>query len=359
MPRLPFSTRHRLAGARFRRLALEALETRDCPAFTATWSDTTPPTLTFMGTNPSSISGGSDQLLGIFPFTNGNLWFATNTGYAFGDQMAFATPWDTGRPFPPGGSFKIVIYGLGGDDSVLLGANSFTANSIDQIIFYGGSGNDYFKPPQGQVKVPAPNALPNIRFYGADGQDELDGQNDNEYFEGGGGIDIAKGSGGDDILISGPFLGGAADDAARFEGGPGNDTLTGGPKVDNLYGDDGRDTIDGSFGADRIWGGKGNDQITGGSGNDKISGEEGDDVISAGSGSDLVHGGLNNDSIDTGISGGAPAPISPEDEEFPVADNTYFEVVIGGPGLDSIDASLATGITFLSKSAEELLWKLV
>ena len=94
---------------------------------------------------------------------------------------------------------------------------------------------------------------------------------------------------------------------------------------DDLIGTAGADTIDLLGGNDRFSGLGGNDWISGGAGDDEISGGDGDDTIIGGSGSNTLSGDGGQDRFVIGDS----APFT-------------FNVIDGGAGLDTVDASQAT-----------------
>ena len=135
---------------------------------------------------------------------------------------------------------------------------------------------------------------------GDSGDGEIQGGDEIDIIDLGGGADTAAGGrnfniilggSGADILKSEGFwedvIGGSGDDTitatgvgAWLFGGTGNDTITGsdsnwGP-IERLFGGDGDDTIDGGGGRDYIIGGAGDDDLTGGGGADVFFFSEGD-----------------------------------------------------------------------------------
>src|SRR5262245_21431209 len=76
--------------------------------------------------------------------------------------------------------------------------------------------------------------------------------------------------------------------SAIADGGKGADELMGGSGDDNLSGGDGKDMIKGGGGDDTVHGGRGNDTLRGGQGNDHVSGDDGDDDESGGQGDDDI-----------------------------------------------------------------------
>ena len=89
--------------------------------------------------------------------------------------------------------------------------------------------------------------------------------------------------------------------AARVEGGKGNDTMISGGGDDSLYGNEG---------VDRVSGGSGDDRILGSPGNDSLLGEAGSDTIYGGSGNDHINGGDGNDDLFVLVIGHDSAPFS-------------------------------------------------
>lgn len=105
---------------------------------------------------------------------------------------------------------------------------------------------------------------PGIVLKGGNGNDVINGTNNNDTLNGENGNDTIHGLGG-------------------------SDTISGGNGTDTLYGDGGNDTILGGAGSDTIYGGEGNDLIIGG---------KGDDVLFGGAGADTFQFG-RGDGIDT------------------------------------------------------------
>ncbi|HEX8523300.1 MAG TPA: calcium-binding protein, partial [Tepidisphaeraceae bacterium] len=82
---------------------------------------------------------------------------------------------------------------------------------------------------------------------------------------------------------------------ATLLGNGGSDTITGSAGVDSLSGGDGDDIISGGGGNDTIYGGAGNDVINGNSGNDRIYGGVGNDTLLGSSGRDRLYGEAGDD----------------------------------------------------------------
>ncbi|RUR71925.1 proprotein convertase P [Variovorax guangxiensis] len=178
---------------------------------------------------------------------------------------------------------------------------------------------------------------------GADGNDVLTGDANNNWLAGGLGSDTFNGGAGDDILLIDAndlqqnIHGGAGTDIAQvvgdrgvtlnmsqaevevaqggrgndifvaggrssvfMRGGDGNDVLIGGSAADALSGEDGDDLIDGGAGNDVLRGHRGEDNLSGGAGDDLLDGGLGDDGLFGGLGNDVLKGGSGDDTIDGG-----------------------------------------------------------
>ncbi|HET6572089.1 MAG TPA: calcium-binding protein [Fimbriiglobus sp.] len=139
-------------------------------------------------------------------------------------------------------------------------------------------------------------------FVGGDGSDTITGDDGgdvivgdgafgtapgNDSLTGGDGSDIVDGGAGNDVIVGDGAFGTA----------PGNDSLTGGAGDDSMDGGGGDDVIvgDGAFGT-----APGNDSLTGGDGDDSMDGGSGNDVVVGGAGFDTVTGGAGNDALDGG-----------------------------------------------------------
>lgn len=268
------------------------------------------------------------------------------------------------------------VFGDDGVDTIVGGAGVDTLN--------GGADNDFLS---GQADRGVLN--------GGDGNDTLQGNSLNDTLNGDAGDDRLLALQGDDVLDGG-------DGADTLFGSTGHDTLNGGAGADDLRGELGSDSIDGGAGMDRlnevfdtnvtisgaltaatvsILGGDtdsirnvdrinliggpsrnffdarnaglpvllsgegGNDTLLGGSSSDIISGGSGDDVLSGGAGNDLIDGGAGTDHVS-----------EKADTSFAVIDVTITSqatgsdtptgaeriVLVGGPGSNKLDASLAS-----------------
>jgi Ca2+-binding RTX toxin-like protein len=75
----------------------------------------------------------------------------------------------------------------------------------------------------------------------------------------------------------------------HVRGGLGADRLTGSPRPDTFYGDEGDDVLDGMADSDTLYGGAGDDRLSGGAGADLLIGGAGRDVMAGGTGNDIFY----------------------------------------------------------------------
>jgi uncharacterized delta-60 repeat protein len=87
---------------------------------------------------------------------------------------------------------------------------------------------------------------------------------------------------------------------AILDGGPGIDILTGGGGDDLILGGDGNDVLNGGANDDTVLGGAGNDRVTGGAGNNVLVGNAGNDILTGGSARDILIGGAGLDKLNGG-----------------------------------------------------------
>jgi Ca2+-binding RTX toxin-like protein len=138
------------------------------------------------------------------------------------------------------------------DGAVSINGGQPTVFNTDQIVEFGGNGNDTISLNNG--------ALPSAQLFGGLGDDTLTG-------------------------------GTAAD---HLFGGAGNDTLDGGDGDDILFGGDGDDIVGGGKGADTAFLGVGNDTFVwnNGEGSDTVNGQAGFDTL-------VFNGNDNSQSLET------------------------------------------------------------
>src|SRR5437763_893407 len=96
---------------------------------------------------------------------------------------------------------------------------------------------------------------------------------------------VFHGNGGSDFFANATAIRVLAD------GGAGNDTLIGGSADDDLDGGDGNDVCKGRAGDDTLTGDGGDDTEKGGTGDDDLSGGDGNDLVSGGAGGATRAGG--------------------------------------------------------------------
>ena len=104
----------------------------------------------------------------------------------------------------------------------------------------------------------------------------------NEVKSGGNGNDIVQGNNNDN----------------EINGGNGNDIIYGNAGDDTLSGDNGDDIVYGEEGDDKLAGNNGDDILSGGSGDDILAGENGSDIFNCGQGIDTVSDYEDTDSVD-------------------------------------------------------------
>jgi hypothetical protein len=130
---------HNSHSTRRRRLFLERLEARACPAgFTS--DIVSPSLLVFDGTN------SKDELTRLW-IDGGTIWYRTNRAHLVASWNIWSYYYDTGFAAPTSfAPVTIVINGFDGDDTVDIssGLATFEANSISLLQFHGLDGMDTF-----------------------------------------------------------------------------------------------------------------------------------------------------------------------------------------------------------------------
>jgi Ca2+-binding RTX toxin-like protein len=264
-------------------------------------------------------------------------------GLNSGSDWDSATPGD--QTVPANGTFRVVINGGGGNDSLTVLAKATDLDAFGATL-NGDAGDDVLT--------------------GADTNDGLNGGDGNDRLVGAKGTDLMHGDAGNDTLVwnngdgSDRMIGDAGNDGVEVNGSPtlGDvntlepeaggvkfrrtnlvpftlDTATERFQVNGLGGDDsvsaadgvgaatllsvdggtGTDTISGSDGPDLLLGGEGNDVLIGRGGDDRIAGDRGNDTMNGGTGDDtLVWNNGDNTDVMNGDAGrddvevnGAPA----------------------------------------------------
>lgn len=125
---------------------------------------------------------------------------------------------------------------------------------------------------------------------GSENDDKISGLNGNDSIFGKGGNDILKGDRGDDELI-----GEEGNDILRGSGG--DDVIKGGNGNDNLSGGSDNDVLDGGIGKDTLRGSAGNDILKGDKSKDKLMGKQGDDILIGGSSRNKLKGASGRDTF--------------------------------------------------------------
>ena len=196
-----------------------------------------------------------------------------------------------------GGGGDDAIYGNGGSDRLYGGAGNDTIRlqafygngSSEHALASGGTGNDRIYGSVGS----------DVRLFGDDGDDIIDGLVGNDTLTGGRGADQLIGGDGTDtasyktakagVIASLTSPAGNSGDAAgdtyasieALRGSAFGDTLIGDGAANSLYGEGGNDMLSGGSGADRLTGGEGDDTLSGGYDADRFifTGAFGDDTI--------------------------------------------------------------------------------
>ncbi len=224
--------------------------------------------------------------------------------------------------------------------SIRSTAAVYDAGEIEEIVFTGRGGNDYFF---NGADLPS-------QLYGQDGIDALIGGAADDVINGdtnNGSCNIIQGGGGDDVLAGGTFST-SCSGPQYISGDGGNDRISLGWGLGTntaayvessgcqlvAHGGDGDDFIVGGTANDWIWGGDGADMVFSGSGNDNISGDDGNDTLDGGAGDDTIRGWAGDDTLDGGD--GADT-LSGEDGNDVVAGGDGDDVIKGDGGEDTLD----------------------
>lgn len=139
------------------------------------------------------------------------------------------------------------------------------------------------------------------------GNDTLLGDDADNVFRAGAGLNIVDGRGGSDTA---DYSKETAQVTAQLNGASGAwisvdgrerdyvtniENIGGGDAADSLAGDAGGNRLDGALGDDTLVGNGGADHLIGGGGNDRLIGGDGNDMLQGGTGQNLISGGLGDD----------------------------------------------------------------
>lgn len=221
-----------------------------------------------------------DQISGI-ENVNGTVNDDILTGSSLGNRL-------------DGGTGNDQLFGMGGDDTLLVGNGDDIAD--------GGDGNDTVDYSAATTNIAialsntaganatvlggaAGDQVRNVEnIIGTGGNDQLIGNNADNFFRGGAGGDIINGSGGIDTADYATSTAGVSIQLNDTAGGLA--TVSGGhavgdqiSNVENLIGSTFADILIGNLGANRLDGGSGDDTIRGGAGADTIIGGAGIDTV--------------------------------------------------------------------------------
>jgi Ca2+-binding RTX toxin-like protein len=265
-------------------------------------------------------------------------------------------------------AYKVEFTGANAGTFKINGTQTGTFTAIEQLVFFGNSGNDVVDASAATLSVTAPGTTAGYGIYGltiygfgssdtvlgSGGNDFIYGGNDNDFLYGQGGDDTIVGEAGFDIIFGGSGIDTIYGDGLNdtIFGGTGNDIINGGIGEDYLYGEDDNDTINGGDGFDVIYGQAGNDTLNGDGLNDTIFGGIGDDAINGGIGEDYLYG---EDGVDT-IHGNDGLDViygqTGDDFLYGDAGNDYLvggdgiDTILGGDGIDQLNGENGNDILY-------------
>ncbi|WP_197410485.1 calcium-binding protein [Sphingopyxis sp. H081] len=324
----------------------------------------------------NQLAGTSGQGVELVRFHDGTTWSRDQLLAYYGNQPATSD-----GDFIMGGDTDNLFAGLGGGDIIDGGAGDDTLN--------GGDGNDDLRGGRGEDIL-----------NGGDGDDILSGGTGADEFDGGAGFDTLDYSFSlDDWSINlttgtaSIVTSGAAEGQELFTGieavvgGMGRDQLTGNDLGNRLEGDENDDVLSG-VGGDDIFVYRGSeaglDTVNGGSGHDRIEAAENDTVIglaSIDSIEEISASGFTNvsitgtdeadildfsatavdgisqvylaagDDVFTGSGGFAVVDLGLGNDVYKVSGNYGAAGVVGGDGLDRIEAIAGNSVIGLSSIA--------
>ncbi|XPV69995.1 MAG: hypothetical protein ACNI25_05315 [Halarcobacter sp.] len=184
-----------------------------------------------------------------------------------------------------------------GEDTLVNIENLVASNGDDTLngndnnnVLYGGAGNDAFNGKDGDDSL-----------YGESGNDSFFGGLGNDYIDGGADIDTvdySKRTDGVDLTLvnkAGTAYIDTFDDGLKVHtSGEEEDTLV---DIENVIGSQDHDYIEGDINSNVIKGEAGDDTLKGAAGDDSIEGGLGNDYIDGGAGADTLKGGEGNDTF--------------------------------------------------------------
>jgi Ca2+-binding RTX toxin-like protein len=244
----------------------------------------------------------------------------------------------------------------GGDDDYLLLDNSLSGLGIDQITsmeaarLTGGGGDNVidttgFSGPVTLRGSGGDDLLQSGPFddlmQGGNGDDTLESGLGLDTLNGGSGFDRTKNSGDGDFVITDNSITGPATvsligiEAVEIIAGPGDNLIDASGFSGNamLWGGGGRDVITGGTGDDWLNGNDGEDALTGGGGNDMLHGGEGADLMIGGDGNDTLNGEAGDDTID---GGSGDDQLIGEEGRDRLLGRDGDDSLYGGPGNDQL-----------------------
>lgn len=180
----------------------------------------------------------------------------------------------------------------------------------------------------------APNFLQTTDVIARKQGGTINGDANDNFLTGLGGVDELFGFGGEDTLLGGGkndlLFGGGGNDI--LNGQAGNDTLCGGTGADTARGGAGKDVLKGEKGNDNLLGQGGADKLLGGDGEDHLSGGKKNDFLNGGGKKDKLEGGSGNDKL---LGGGANDRLLGDKGRDELRGDAGDDKLFGGAGVDT------------------------
>jgi hypothetical protein len=275
-----------------------------------------------------------------------------------------------GRRFEASGGSVASAGDVNGDgfDDVIVGAAQANGQAGASYVLFGKAAGF-----AAEIRLASLNGANGFKLSGADAENSGASVSGGGDVNGDGFADLIVGatsadysSPNDDIGASYVVFGRAPEEAVRYVGAAGAQTMRGGEFDDLLRGMGGVDLLLGNGGNDRLEGGDGNDTLEGGGGNDLLIGGAGDDEMSGAGGSDKLQGGAGLDTLLGGdgtdiLEGGANADTMDggQDADTYIANGEDIILDTGTIGRDKVIASagftLATGSGIEDLSTQAVL----